>query len=128
MMTRFAIPGTSAAVTPSCVDDATLIDRLLRTDDEEAFEMLVRRYQEKVFRLAASILGPGADSEAEDTAQVATDSDLTVVESAIDEELKRFLDIGPSQQELERVKTQSPTLFAGLNALEALAEKLTFLL
>ena len=61
--------GTSARATPSCVDDATLIDRFLRTDDEEVFGILVRRYQDKVFRLAASILGRGADSEAEDAAQ-----------------------------------------------------------
>jgi RNA polymerase sigma-70 factor (ECF subfamily) len=69
MMIRSANLGTSAAATPSCVDDATLIDRFLRTDDEEVFEILVRRYQDKVFRLAASILGRGADSEAEDAAQ-----------------------------------------------------------
>lgn len=61
--------GTSAPATPSCVDDATLIDRFLRSDDEEVFEILVRRYQEKVFRLAASILGRGAESDAEDVTQ-----------------------------------------------------------
>lgn len=69
MMTRPAILGTRAAARPSCVDDATLIDQFLRTGDEEAFEILVRRYQEKIFRLAASILGRGADSEAEDATQ-----------------------------------------------------------
>ena len=64
LMTQSAIPGTSAGATPSCVDDATLIGQFLRTGDEGVFEILVRRYQEKVFRLAASILGCGADSEA----------------------------------------------------------------
>jgi len=68
-MTRTAIPGASAAAKLSCADDATLIGQFLRTGDEEVFEMLVRRYQEKVFRLAASILGRGAASEAEDAAQ-----------------------------------------------------------
>ena len=34
MMARSAILGTSAAVTRSCVDDATLIDQFLRTGDE----------------------------------------------------------------------------------------------
>lgn len=69
MMAQSALNGTSAAAIPSCVDDATLVDQFLRTGDEELFEILVRRYQEKVFRLAASILGRGADSEAEDAAQ-----------------------------------------------------------
>lgn len=68
-MTRSAIPKINAAATPSCVDDATLIGQFLRTGEEEVFEILVRRYQEKVFRLAASILGRGAESEAEDAAQ-----------------------------------------------------------
>ena len=69
MMMPSAIPKINAAATPSDVDDATLIGQFLRTGDEELFEILVRRYQDKVFRLAASILGRGAESEAEDAAQ-----------------------------------------------------------
>jgi RNA polymerase sigma-70 factor (ECF subfamily) len=68
-MTWSVISGPHAAATLSSTDDAALIDRFLRTDDEETFEALVRRYQEKVFRLAASILGRGAESEAEDATQ-----------------------------------------------------------
>jgi RNA polymerase sigma-70 factor (ECF subfamily) len=63
------LSGPDAAATLSSADDAALIDRFLRTDDEDVFEILVRRYQEKVFRLAASILGRGAESDAEDATQ-----------------------------------------------------------
>ena len=49
-------------------DDA-LIDRFRDKGDEEAFADLVRRYRERVFRLAASILGPGFTAEAEEVAQ-----------------------------------------------------------
>lgn len=69
MVTRSAARASGAAVAPSCLDDATLVERFLRTDDDEVFEVLVRRYQDKVFRLAASIMGYGADREAEDAAQ-----------------------------------------------------------
>lgn len=69
MMTWSAVPEPRVAATLSSADDAALIDRFLRTDDEEIFEILIRRYQEKVFRLAVSILGRGAESEAEDATQ-----------------------------------------------------------
>ncbi len=69
MMTWSAVPEPRVAATLSSSDDAALIDRFLRTDDEEIFEILIRRYQEKVFRLAVSILGRGAESEAEDATQ-----------------------------------------------------------
>ncbi|MCZ6695585.1 MAG: RNA polymerase sigma factor [Acidobacteria bacterium] len=69
MMTWSAVPEPRAAATISSADDAALIDRFLRTGDEEIFEILIRPYQEKVFRLAASILGRGAESEAEDATQ-----------------------------------------------------------
>lgn len=75
-MTSFAAMATLSGVfrrppgaAPSCADDAALIDRFLRTDDEDTFEILVRRYRDKVFRLAVSILGRGAESEAEDATQ-----------------------------------------------------------
>ncbi len=69
MMTWSVVPEPHAAATLSSADDTVLIDRFLRTDDEEIFEILIRRYQEKVFRLAVSILGRGAESEAEDATQ-----------------------------------------------------------
>jgi RNA polymerase sigma-70 factor (ECF subfamily) len=69
MMTWSAVPDPQIAATLSSADDVSLIDRFLRTDGEEIFEILVRRYQEKVFRLAISILGHGAESEAEDATQ-----------------------------------------------------------
>jgi len=54
---------------PSPADDATRIDRFLRSGNEDDFEVLVRRYRNKVFRLAVSILGAGAESDAEDVTQ-----------------------------------------------------------
>ncbi len=69
MMTWPGVSDSQTAASLTSADDADLIDQFLRTDDEEIFEILVRRYQEKVFRLAASILGRGAESEAEDATQ-----------------------------------------------------------
>jgi RNA polymerase sigma-70 factor (ECF subfamily) len=40
-----------------------------RTGDDEPFEAQVRRYQERVFRLAVSVLGAGHESDAEEVAQ-----------------------------------------------------------
>ena len=69
MMTWSVDSGPHSAATLSSADDAALIDQYLRTNDEEIFEILVRRYQEKVFRLSASILGRGVEGEAEDATQ-----------------------------------------------------------
>ena len=69
MMTWPGVSDSQTAASLTSADDADLIDQFLRTDDEEIFEILVRRYQEKIFRLAASILGRGAESEAEDATQ-----------------------------------------------------------
>ena len=69
LMACSAVLGRHAAASLSSADDTALLDRFLRTDEEEVFEILVRRYQEKVFRLAVSILGRGAESEAEDATQ-----------------------------------------------------------
>ncbi len=69
MMAWSAVSRPDAAAALSSADDATLIGQYLRTDDEQIFEILVRRYQEKVFRLATSILGHRAESEAEDATQ-----------------------------------------------------------
>jgi RNA polymerase sigma-70 factor (ECF subfamily) len=67
--TVFSRPRSWAAADCTTDDDVTLIDRFLRADDEDSFDILVRRYREKVFRLAASILGRGAQTEAEDATQ-----------------------------------------------------------
>jgi RNA polymerase sigma-70 factor (ECF subfamily) len=68
-MTWPAASRLDAVATVGSADDAGLIERFLQMDDDDAFEILVRRYQDKVFRLAASILGRGAESEAEDATQ-----------------------------------------------------------
>jgi len=51
------------------MDDAEAVARFLETRNPEFFEVLVHRYQERVFRLAISILGPGLEPEAEEVAQ-----------------------------------------------------------
>lgn len=65
----FSLPETIVEEPLSLMDDMTLVNKFLRSDDEEVFSILVRRYQEKVFRLASSILGYRAVSEAEDATQ-----------------------------------------------------------
>ncbi len=50
-------------------DDATLVDAFLSRGSEECFERLVDRYKDRVFRLAASVMGPRFSAEAEDIAQ-----------------------------------------------------------
>jgi len=49
--------------------DEELVVRYCEQRDEKAFEELVRRYREPVFRLAVSILGPNFAGEAEEVAQ-----------------------------------------------------------
>lgn len=48
---------------------ASLVREFVRTGDDDLFHNLVRRYRDRVFRLAVSVLGPGNESEAEDVAQ-----------------------------------------------------------
>lgn len=52
-------------------DDSELIAEYLRSGDHSAFRKLVERHQERAFRLAVSILGPGAEAEAEEVVQEA---------------------------------------------------------
>ena len=47
-------------------DDVALVDGFLSRGAEECFEALVNRYKDKVFRLAASVMGPAFYPEAED--------------------------------------------------------------
>ena len=50
------------------MDDLELVGRC-RNNDRDAFRTLVERYQDRVFRLVASILGPHADLDAEEITQ-----------------------------------------------------------
>jgi len=68
-MTLPAVARFRSGATLTAADDETLIDQFLRTDGEDVFEILVRRYRDKVFQLAVSILGRGALAEAEDATQ-----------------------------------------------------------
>ena len=56
-------------IVPARADDATLVREFLRTHDDDLFAILVRRYQDRVFRLVLSVLGPGMEAEAEDLVQ-----------------------------------------------------------
>ena len=51
------------------MDDESLVTAYLATGDETLFRTLVERYQDRVFRLVSSILGPFRDIDAEETAQ-----------------------------------------------------------
>lgn len=59
----------AAAAAPSPAADEELISRFLESGDVELFEDLVRRHQDRVFRLVVSVLGPGSEGEAEEVAQ-----------------------------------------------------------
>ncbi len=54
---------------PSAMDNGSLVRELVRTGDDDLFQILVQRYRDRVFRLAVSMLGPGNEAEAEDVAQ-----------------------------------------------------------
>ena len=51
------------------MDDEALVTGYLDSHDETLFRALVERYQEKVFRLVCSIVGPFRDLDAEEIAQ-----------------------------------------------------------
>jgi RNA polymerase sigma-70 factor, ECF subfamily len=50
-------------------DTAALVDGFLSRGAEDCFEGLVDRYKDRVFRLAASVMGPGFSADAEDITQ-----------------------------------------------------------
>ncbi len=54
---------------PSAMDSASLVRELVRTRDEDLFQVLVERFRDRVFRLVVSMLGPGNEAEAEDVTQ-----------------------------------------------------------
>jgi len=49
--------------------DASLLRELARTGGDDPFQVLVQRYRDRVFRLIASVLGPGRESDVEEVAQ-----------------------------------------------------------
>lgn len=51
------------------MDDEALVAGYLASQDETLFRTLVERYQDKVFRLVCSIIGPFRDLDAEEIAQ-----------------------------------------------------------
>src|ERR1041385_2092112 len=51
------------------MSDRELIDDFLQSGNSESFRTLVERYQDRVFRLVASVLGPAHSKDAEDVAQ-----------------------------------------------------------
>jgi RNA polymerase sigma-70 factor (ECF subfamily) len=51
------------------MDDEKVIARFLETGDRATFGLLVERYQDRVFRLVASVLGPYAGVDAEEVCQ-----------------------------------------------------------
>lgn len=59
----------AAGVSASAAHDELLVAACQRSDDGSAFAALVSRHQDRVFRLVLSVLGPGAEVEAEDVAQ-----------------------------------------------------------
>ncbi|HXW73249.1 MAG TPA: RNA polymerase sigma factor [Steroidobacteraceae bacterium] len=53
---------TSEAASPAALDDATLIERVAR-GDRSAFELLMRRYNLRLYRLARASLGDEAEAK-----------------------------------------------------------------
>jgi len=51
------------------VDDEQIVAAYLSTRDPELFRMLVERHQARVFRLVAGLLGPFADTDAQEVTQ-----------------------------------------------------------
>jgi len=51
------------------MDDEKVVARFLETGDRAMFGILVERYQDRVFRLVASVLGPYSGADAEEVCQ-----------------------------------------------------------
>ena len=51
------------------MDDEKFVARFLETGDRAMFAVLVERYQNRVFRLVASVLGPYSGADAEEVSQ-----------------------------------------------------------
>jgi len=50
-------------------EDSALVQRFLVTGSVDDFEVLIRRHQQKVFRIAVAVLGRGSEARAEDVTQ-----------------------------------------------------------
>lgn len=50
-------------------EDAVLVNAFIESHRVDDFERLIARYQDMVFRVAVSVLGPGSERDAEDVAQ-----------------------------------------------------------
>jgi RNA polymerase sigma-70 factor (ECF subfamily) len=62
-------PGWHEETVPA--DEAAFVRELLHTGGEDLYRALVQRYGDRVFRVAAAVLGPGRVQEAEEVAQEA---------------------------------------------------------
>jgi len=51
------------------MDDEKVVARFLETGDRAMFGVLIERYQDRVFRLVASVLGPYSGADAEEVCQ-----------------------------------------------------------
>jgi len=51
------------------MDDEKVVARFLETGDRAMFGILVERYQDRIFRLVASVLGPYSSADAEEVCQ-----------------------------------------------------------
>jgi RNA polymerase sigma-70 factor (ECF subfamily) len=54
---------------PPAGDDEAIVEAYQRTRDPDLFRCIVERHQGRVFRLVASVLGPFADTDAEELTQ-----------------------------------------------------------
>ena len=78
-----AVTGT-LLVKAALRDDSDLIRGYLEDSDEECFGALVGRYRDRVLRLAASILGPGAGIHGGHVVACATPDELArIIERAM---------------------------------------------
>jgi RNA polymerase sigma-70 factor (ECF subfamily) len=66
-----SLTGEVEASTPANLDDADLVREIVRTDDDDLFAILVRRHKLGVFRIVLAVLGPAAETEAEELSQEA---------------------------------------------------------
>jgi RNA polymerase sigma-70 factor (ECF subfamily) len=64
-----AVIGGGATAARTAADDRSLVRELQRGGDEDLFATLVERHKQRVLIIAAAVLGPGHEAEAEDIAQ-----------------------------------------------------------
>ena len=69
LMTQLDLLRSKRAPRLQSLSDAELVEQFQRDNNIDVFEVLVQRYRNKIFSLAASILGWSSGSEAEDATQ-----------------------------------------------------------